>query len=100
MKILERGVTKVVGYFQRSKNFGFVLPDNQKFQKDIFIPLERSKGAVTGHKVVAEITSYGSKDKKPEGKIVEILGHVNDPGVDIMSIIRTYDLPTEFPERC
>ena len=99
VKILERGVTKVVGYFQRSKNFGFVLPDNQKFQKDIFIPLERSKGAVTGHKVVAEITSYGSKDKKPEGKIVEILGHVNDPGVDIMSIIRTYDLPTEFPEK-
>lgn len=99
VKILERGVTKVVGYFQRSKNFGFVLPDNQKFQKDIFIPLERSKGAVTGHKVVAEITSYGSKDKKPEGKIVEILGHVNGPGVDIMSIIRTYDLPTEFPEK-
>lgn len=99
VKILERGVTKVVGYFQRSKNFGFVLPDNQKFQKDIFIPLERSKGAVTGHKVVAEITSYGSKDKKPEGKIVEILGHVNDPGVDIMSIIKTYDLPTEFPEK-
>ena len=89
----------MVGYFERSKNFGFVRPDNQKFVKDIFVPLERSKGAVTGHKVVVELTKYGGENKKPEGKVVEIIGHVNDPGTDIMSIVKGYDLPTEFPEK-
>ena len=63
------------------------------------MPLERSKGAVTGHKVVVELTKYGGDNKKPEGKIVEIIGHVNDPGTDIMSIVKGYDLPIEFPEK-
>ena len=54
---------------------------------------------MTGHKVVVELTSYGENGKKPEGKIVEILGHVTDPGVDILSIVKGYDLPTEFPEK-
>ena len=63
------------------------------------MPEERAKGAVDGHKVVVELTSYGSDNAKPEGKIVEILGHVNDPGVDIMSIVKSYDLPVEFPEK-
>ncbi len=98
-RILSHGVTTVVGYFEKNKNFGFVRPDNQKFSKDIFVPLERSKGAVTGHKVVVEITNYGSEKKKPEGKVIEILGHVNDPGTDILSIIKTNDLPTEFPTK-
>ncbi len=74
------------------------MPDNQKLAQDIFIPIERSKGAVDGHKVVVEITDYGKNGKKPEGKIVEILGHINDPGTDILSIVRGFDLPTEFPE--
>ncbi len=99
VRILSHGTTRLVGYFERSKNFGFVRPDNQKFVKDIFVPLERSKGAVTGHKVVVELTKYGGENKKPEGKVVEIIGHVNDPGTDIMSIVKGYDLPTEFPER-
>ena len=99
VKILEHGVTKVVGYYEQSKNFGFVVPDNQKIANDIFIPIERSKGAVSGHKVVCEITDYGRDGRKPEGKIVEILGHVNDPGTDIMSIVKGYDLPVEFPEK-
>ena len=68
-------------------------------QKDIFIPAERSKGAVSGHKVVVELTDYGYKDRKPEGKVVEIIGHINDPGTDIMSIVRAYDLPVEFSEK-
>ena len=76
-----------------------MIPDNEKLNTDIFIPVERSKGAVTGHKVVAQITDYGDTKHKPEGKIIEILGHVNDPGVDILSIVKDFALPTEFPER-
>ena len=96
IKIISRGLHQIVGTYQSSKNFGFVVPDNQKLAQDIFIPIERSKGAVDGHKVVVEITDYGKTGKKPEGKIVEILGHINDPGTDILSIVRGFDLPTEF----
>lgn len=99
VKILSHGTTQLVGTFQRNKKFGFVVPDNNRFAKDIFVPLERSKGAVTGHKVVVELTSYGSEDKKPEGKVIEIIGHINDPGTDIMSIVKGYDLPVEFPAK-
>ncbi|MDO5294921.1 MAG: ribonuclease R [bacterium] len=95
--IVERKTDEVVGTFAKSKSFGFVVTDNKKFTKDIYIPKEFTKGAVTGHKVVVKITDYGSKDKKPEGRIVEILGHINDPGVDIMSIVKGYNLPTDFP---
>ncbi len=99
LKIVNRGTQKLVGYYQKRKSFGFVVPDNERFLQDIFVPAERSKGAVTGHKVVVELTSYGGNDKKPEGKVVEILGHVNDPGVDILSIVKGHDLPVEFPEK-
>jgi len=98
-KIITRGTQRLVGYYQSRKNYGFVVPDNARFLQDIFVPAEKSKGAVTGHKVVVELTSYGNESQKPEGKIVEILGHVNDPGVDILSIVKGYDLPMEFPER-
>ncbi len=98
-RIVSHGTTRLVGYFERNKNFGFVIPDNQKFEKDVFVPLERSKGAVTGHKVVVELTEYGGERKKPEGKVVEILGHVNDPGVDILSIVKGYDLSVGFSEK-
>ncbi|MGN0153084.1 MAG: ribonuclease R family protein [Lachnospiraceae bacterium] len=97
-QILEHGNTEVVGYYQKNKSFGFVIPDNQKISDDIFIPKKHSLGAVTGHKVVVKITSFGDGKRKPEGKIVEILGHVNDPGTDILSIVRAYGLPMEFPE--
>ena len=98
IKIISHEITEVVGLFEKSKNFGYVLPDNQKIVKDIYIPLKASMGAVNGHKVVAKITDYGKEGRKPEGKIVEIIGHVNDPGVDILSIVKAYDIPTEFPE--
>ena len=90
---------QVVCTYEQSKTFGFAVPDNPKFGSDIFIPQERSKGAVSGHKVVVEVTSYGKKDRKPEGKVVEILGHINDPGVDILSLVRAYGLPVEFDEK-
>ncbi len=96
--VIERSTSELVGTFERSKNFGFVVADNNKFNKDIFIPKEHINGAVTGHKVVVKISDYGSASKNPEGKITEIIGHINDPGVDIMSIVRAYDLPVEFPD--
>ncbi len=99
IKVLSRGMTQVVGTYQKSKNFGFVIPDNTKLSQDIFVPKERSKGAVDGHKVVVEITDYGNQNKSPEGKIVEILGHINDPGVDILSIVKSFEIPMEFPEK-
>lgn len=96
VKIVARGTTQLVCTYEKSKTFGFAVPDNQRFAQDIFIRTERSKGAVSGHKVVVEITDYGKNGKKPEGKVVEIIGHINDPGTDIMSIVKGYDLPVEF----
>lgn len=100
LRIIARGMTTVVGTFERTRdNYGFVVPDNSKLAQDIFVPKEHSKGAVSGHKVVVEITDYGTNRRSPEGKVVEILGHLNDPGVDILSIVRGFDLPMEFPEK-
>ncbi len=97
LKVLEHANKEVVGYYQKSKGFGFVIPDNQKISKDIFIPQGCDMGAVTGHKVVARIKEFGDANHKPEGVVTEILGHVNDPGTDILSIVRAYGLPEEFP---
>lgn len=99
VKVLGHEVTELVGTYQKSRNFGFVVPDNRKITRDIFIPTEYSGGAVNGHKVVVEITDYGSADKKPEGRIREIIGHINDPGTDILSVVYGYEIPMEFPER-
>ena len=98
VRVLERANREIVGYYQKSKNFGFVIPDNQKIGCDIFIPQGKDMGAVTGHKVVAAITDYKDGTQNPEGRIVEILGHINDPGVDILSVVRAYGLPEEFPD--
>lgn len=98
-KILSHGMNEIVGTYEASKTFGFVVPDNPKFGSDIFIPKEYSKGAVSGHKVVVSITDYGSKGKKPEGKVIEIIGHRNDPGVDIMSLVKAYNIPVEFSNK-
>lgn len=97
VEVITRANTEIVGTFQKSKNFGFVIPDNMKFSKDIFVSKERSKGAVTGHKVVVKLTSFGGKNKNPEGIVTEILGHVNDPGTDIISIVKAFGLPVEYP---
>ena len=96
IRVLEHANEEVVGYYQ--KNFGFVIPDNQKLAKDIFIPQGCDMGAVTGHKVVVKITDFGSEKHKPEGRVTEIIGHVNDPGTDILSIVRAYGLPEAFPQ--
>ena len=98
IRVLEHANEEVVGYYQKNKNFGFVIPDNQKLAKDIFIPQGCDMGAVTGHKVVVKITDFGSEKHKPEGRVTEIIGHVNDPGTDILSIVRAYGLPEAFPQ--
>lgn len=98
VRILERGVKQVVGTYTESANFGFVIPDDKKFNGDIFIPKHASKGAVEGHKVVVHITVYPEGRMSAEGEVVQILGHRNDPGVDILSIIYKHGLPIEFPE--
>lgn len=98
-KILSHGMTEVVGTYEDNKTFGFVVPDNPKVAKDIFVPKERSMGAVSGHKVVVAITDYGKEGKKPEGKVTEIIGHINDPGVDIMSLVKAYNIPMEFSDK-
>ena len=98
-QVISHTVKEVVGIYEQSKHFGFVIPDNQKILQDIFIPQECAKGAVNGHKVIAEITSYGSSKKKPEGRITKIIGHISDPGTDVLSIVYAKDLPFEFPEK-
>ncbi len=97
IRVLEHANERVIGYYQKNKSFGFVIPDNQKIGKDIFIPQGKDMGAVTGHKVVVNVTDFGGENKKPEGIVTEIIGHVNDPGTDIISIIKAYGLPEEFP---
>ena len=99
VKILSHGIKETVGTYESSKTFGFVVSDNPKIIKVVFIPKEYTMGAVSGHKVVVQFTSYGGDGKKPEGRITEIIGHINDPGTDILSIVRAYDIPLEFNPR-
>lgn len=98
VRILKRGLTQVVGTFQDHETYGFVLPDDKRITYDIFVPKERAKGAAEGHKVVVRITKYPEGRRSSEGEIIEILGHKNDPGVDILSIVRKYQLPEAFPQ--
>ncbi len=98
VKILNRANETVIGTFEKNKRFGFVVPDNPRITVDVFIPEGADMGAVTGHKVVVKLTSYGGGRKNPEGHVIQILGHVNDPGVDILSIIKAYGLPESYPE--
>jgi len=89
---------KYVGVFQKGKNFGFVVLDDKKIKTDIYISKKNSKKAKNNQKVVVQILKLPEKNKKAEGKILEILGNINQAGVDMMSLIKEYDLPYEFPE--
>lgn len=98
LRVLEHGLTEITGVYQKSRNFGFVVPDNQKIDCDIYISKSKNGGAMTGHRVVVRILDYGEPYKNPEGEIIEILGHVNDPKADILAIVRSYSIPEEFSE--
>lgn len=99
IRILSHTVVNVVGLYEKNKNFGFVRPDNQRYLKDIYIPAGKELGAMNGHKVVVRLTSYGGEHMKPEGEIVQIIGHINDPGTDILSVVMDAGIPTEFTEK-
>lgn len=97
-RIVSRGNQQIVGTFQPHDGFGFIIPDDKRINRDIFVAKENYNGAVDGQKVVAEIIKYPEGRAAAEGRVVEILGHKDDPGVDILSIIRKYQLPEAFPE--
>lgn len=94
----ELNKSKLVGVFQKSKNFGFVMPDDKKIKQDIYISKKNSMKAKNNQKVVVEITKQPQKNRKAEGKIIEILGSINQAGIDMLSLVKDYDLPYEFPE--
>ncbi len=98
VKVLSHGIEQVVGTYQKNKSFGFVIPDNKRIAKDIFVELKNSMNAENGHKVIAKLTDYGNSHKNPEGIVTEILGHSYDPGTDILSIAKAYEIPMDFPE--
>ncbi len=99
VKILERGWREIVGTYQKNNHYGFVLPDNPKLSQDVFVQSGHAMGAVTGDKVVVIITDYGSRRKGPEGKIKEILGSSGDPATDVLSIVKSLGIPTEFSDK-
>ena len=98
IKVIKHERDKIVGVFQKSKNFGFVVPDDKKINTDIYIPKKNSKKVKNKQKVVVQITKYAQGNKKAEGVIIEVLGSVNQAGVDMLSLVKEYNLPYEFPE--
>ena len=98
IRVLERANNQIVGTFEDSHEFGFVIPDDQRIPNDVFIPKNKTKGAVAGHKVIVEIAKYPEGRKSAEGEVVQILGHKNDPGIDIISIIYKNGIKMDFPE--
>lgn len=96
--IEKHSVTQVVGTYSEAKHFGFVIPDDKRIMQDIFIPKGQSLGAIDGHKVLVQITKYADGHDNPEGQVSAILGHKNDPGVDILSIIYQHGIEIEFPD--
>ena len=98
IKIIKHGKNTLVGTFQNSRNFGFVVPDDTKFGTDIFISKKDFNNARNNQKVVVKITKYAEKGKKAEGKIIEVLGNRDEAGIDMLSLVKEYNLPYEFPE--
>lgn len=99
VRILSRANSTIVGTFERSKSYGFVVPDDKRFNMDVYISADDIGPAKNGDKVVVEITRWPEKRHNPEGRIIEVLGKTGAPGVDVLSIVRKYQLPEEFPEK-
>ncbi|AKA70946.1 ribonuclease R [Clostridium scatologenes] len=99
IRILERANKTVIGVYEDSRNFGFVVPEEKRIHQDVFIPKGSRNGAKTGDIVIADITSWPDKRRNPEGKVLEILGKKGEKGIDILTIIKKNNLPEEFPEK-
>jgi len=98
IKIVKRANETVVGTFFKKKDYGFVVAEDKRLGRDIFIDGKYTKGAVNGHKVTVRITDFGDGKKNPMGRVTEILGHINDPGSDILTVLRAFGIPEVFPE--
>lgn len=98
IRILKRANETIVGTFERGKKYSFVTPDENRISMDVFVPNGKDKGAATGDKVVVEISRWPERRRNPEGRVISILGHKTDPGVDVESILWKYGLPQEFPK--
>lgn len=97
-RVLERANKTLVGTFEQDKGYGFVIPDDKRIHQDIFIPKDGLHGAKDDYKVVVEVVKWPKKSRNPEGRVIEVLGHKDEAGTDILSIIRQFDLPEEFSE--
>lgn len=98
IKVLERADSTIIGTFQKNRGVSFVIPDNTKFGSDIFIPKDKTSDAVTGSKVMVKLTDFGSANRNPEGVVTSILGHINDPGSDLITVVTAYGIPVDFPQ--
>lgn len=98
IRIIERANDKIVGTFEAMGDFGIVVADESRILNEIMIPEGFTLGAVTGHKVIVEITKYPERGRSAQGAVVQILGHKNDPGVDILSIIYKHGIEIDFSE--
>ena len=98
IRILSRNTSQLIGVFNQCEGYGFVIPNNKKIADDIYIPGFATGNAVTGSLVIIELTDFGTGKRNPEGKVIEVIGHIDDPGTDILQVIRTYGIPVEFPD--
>ena len=98
IRVLDHGIRSVIGVYDPAENYGFVIPNNKKIANDIFIPKEASNGAVKGSIVIADIKDYGDDRKSPTGVISEVIGHIDDPSSDIITVVRSYNIPVDFPD--
>ena len=98
IRILSRNTSQLIGVFNQCEGYGFVIPNNKKIADDIYIPGFATGNAVTGSLVIIELTDFGTEKRNPEGKVIEVIGHIDDPGTDILQVIKTYGIPVEFPD--
>ena len=98
VRILDRGISSLIGVYEKSDGYGFVIPNNKKISDDIFIPDKASCNAVSGSLVIVALQDYGNGKKSPTGIITEVIGHIDDPATDILSVIKSYNIPVEFPD--
>jgi ribonuclease R len=98
IRILERAREQIVGRFEKGRTVGFIIPADKRITHDLYVTPENSLSAETGQIVLAEILSYPTKSRNPEGKVLKILGNIEDPQIDTMMVVESYGLPRDFPE--